>query len=309
MKGTGTAGTDTAVDAIAALQRTLGLLGERPFLIVSDFDGTLSRIVLDPWGASIIPGAQRALRRLAGADGVHVALLSGRLARDLAARARVGGATYVGNFGMERGSLRPGGRAGDLRVEVVPVADAHVALADRLALEVPRLVGAAWLVVEHKPASVAFHFRAAPDLDAAAAQVRAAVDAIDPHEQLVRSAGKRVLELRPRDAPAKGDAFRSLLAEHRPRAALMLGDDVSDVPAFLALREARAAGSIAGLAIGVRARDDVPAVVAAAVDLVLDSPAEVARYLSGLSARLAPGVARAPGRASAPGQRRDGSYS
>ena len=33
----------------------------RPMLVVSDFDGTLSRIVVDPWSASIVPLARRAL--------------------------------------------------------------------------------------------------------------------------------------------------------------------------------------------------------------------------------------------------------
>lgn len=45
-----------AVDAAAAH------LSRRPLLVVSDFDGTLSRIVDDPWGARILPLGRRALR-------------------------------------------------------------------------------------------------------------------------------------------------------------------------------------------------------------------------------------------------------
>src|SRR6478672_11111836 len=78
-------------------------LGRRPLLVVSDFDGTLSRIVDDPWGAQILPLGRRALRALAALPGVHVAVLSGRTAADVAARVRVGGVTYLGNHGMERG--------------------------------------------------------------------------------------------------------------------------------------------------------------------------------------------------------------
>src|SRR5262245_42884731 len=93
-----------STDARVALPRCVPLLDRYPVLIVSDFDGTLSRIELDPWAARIIPSARRALRRLAALPGVHVALLSGRLSRDVAARTRVGGATYVGNHGMECGN-------------------------------------------------------------------------------------------------------------------------------------------------------------------------------------------------------------
>lgn len=272
--------------AAQAMELVEPLVGLRPFLIVSDFDGTLSRSALDPWAASIIPSAQRALRRLTRIEGVHVALLSGRLALDLAARARIGRATYVGNSGMERGSLAARGRVRSMHVEVIEVADAHVALADRLAAEVQRSVAEAWLVVEHKPASVAFHFRAAPDLVAAARRIRAAVDAIDTVNELSRVAGRRALELRPRDAPTKGDAFRALLAERQPQAALMLGDDVNDVAAFEALWEARERGSLSGLAIAVKARDELPAAVALSSDVVLESPGAAARFLSALARRL-----------------------
>ena len=56
-------------------------LAGRPLLVVSDFDGTLARIVDDPWGASILPLGRRALRSLAGMPQVHVVVLSGRTAQ------------------------------------------------------------------------------------------------------------------------------------------------------------------------------------------------------------------------------------
>ena len=91
-------------------------LSGRPLLVVSDFDGTLARIVDDPWGASILPLGRRALRTLAGLPQVHVVVLSGRTARDAAARVRVGGVAYLGNHGMERAFLSRGGRAERLGV-------------------------------------------------------------------------------------------------------------------------------------------------------------------------------------------------
>ena len=67
----------------------------------------------------------------------------GARATTLVARARIGGATYIGNYGMERGWLRRRGRLSGISVEVVETAEAHTALADRLAAEVPRLVAGA----------------------------------------------------------------------------------------------------------------------------------------------------------------------
>ncbi len=254
--------------------------------MVSDFDGTLSRIVDDPWGASILPLGRRALRTLAALPEVHVVVLSGRSAPDVAARVRVGGVTYLGNHGMERGFLRRRARAERFRAQVDGAADEAVHAAERLADEVPRQVREPWLVVERKPPAVAFHYRTAPDVAAAGARVRGAVDLLDPSGVLERFPGRRVLELRPFGAVAKGEALAALVAELRPRSVFLLGDDVSDALAFRALRELRAAGTTDGVAVAVQARAEVPQEVLDAADIVLGSPAEATRFLSAVARRL-----------------------
>src|SRR5262245_10419763 len=245
------------------------MLDRRPMLVVSDFDGTLAQLNLDPWAARILPLARRSLRLLAASPGVHVVLLSGRTAADLAGRARVGGATYLGNHGAERGELPRGGRAERIQVVIASAPAEVTQVALELADGVPRLVRDPWLVVERKVPAVAFHFRGAPDVPAAARRVRAAVEQLDPDQVLVRFQGTRVLELRPPGAPAKGDAMRVLLDEHRPRVALVLGDGRDDALAFDVLRSARLAGECDGLAIAVAAHHDALADIAQRADLVL----------------------------------------
>lgn len=261
----------------------------RPLLVVSDFDGTLSQIVLDPWGAQILPLGRQALRRLAGKPGVHVAVLSGRTAADVARRVRVGNVTYLGNHGMERGHLARGARPERL---VVPVdaSDAHAAghLAERLAIDVPALVAEPWLVVERKPPAVAFHFRQAADVTHAAERVSAAIEQLDPERQLERFPGRRVIELRPFGAVAKGKALRGLIDELRPASVFMLGDDISDALAFRELRAARESGELDGIAVAVLARSEVPREVAETADLVLASPIAATRFLSALSRLIQP---------------------
>lgn len=266
----------------AALELVRGVLDLRPALVVSDFDGTLSTIVSDPWGATVLPLAQRALRRLAALPGVHVALLSGRTATDVAARGRIGGARYLGNHGIEWGRLDRRQRARTIAVEREPLDETHGQMAERLAEALPRLIPDPWLVVERKTPAVAFHYRSAPDTDAAARRVSEAVDEIDRGHLLVRFPGRRVLELRPPGAIAKGEAFRRLLHEIRPALAFSLGDDVSDALAFAELRASRDRGELAGLAVAVQARAEAPLEVARAADVVLASPREAARFLAGL---------------------------
>ena len=271
----------------AAIERAMSHLERRPLLVVSDFDGTLSRIVDDPWGAAVLPLGRRALRLLAGMSDVHVVVLSGRTATDVAARVRVGRVTYVGNHGMERAFLRRRGRPERLRASSVEDA-AHEAVhaAERLADEVPRLIPEPWLIVERKPPAVAFHYRTAPELAEATVRVRAAVDALDPEGILERFPGRRVLELRPFGAVAKGEALTALVDELRPASVFMLGDDVSDAMAFRALRELRTKGVTDGIAVAVQARVEVPLEVLAAADLVLSSPVDATRFLAAIARRL-----------------------
>lgn len=270
----------------AAVDAAADHLERRPLLVVSDFDGTLSRIVDDPWGAQILPLGRRSLRALAGLPDVHVVVLSGRSAPDVAARVRVGGVTYLGNHGMERGFLARGGRPEELRTFVDEASHEAVQMAEHLAAEMPRRVPEPWLIVERKPPAVAFHFRTAPDLAAASAQIRGAVDALDPGGVLERFPGRRVLELRPFGAVAKGEALTTLVDEWLPRSVFLLGDDVSDAMAFRALRELRARNVTDGVAVAIQARAEVPAEVLAAADIVLASPVEATRFLAALYRKL-----------------------
>ena len=259
----------------------------RPLLIVSDFDGTLAPIVMDPWGATIMPGARRALRRLAGIPGVLVAVLSGRTAADLAARVRVGGALYLGNHGVERAMLPRHVRAEMLRVPEDSWLASYIGDAKRMSVEVAAAVPQAWLVIEPKGPAVAFHFRAAPNVADARRRVIEAVDRADPAGRLSRLFGRRVVELRPPGATSKRDALRELVEERHPAMTVMLGDDDADAEAFVVLRELREAGLTRGLAVAVHAHADMPDSVVAAADVALASPGETARFLAGLARAVA----------------------
>jgi trehalose-phosphatase len=269
--------------ATEAFARARPLLSGR-LLLATDFDGTISRLALDPWRAGIIPGAQRALRQLAAAPDTDVAFISGRTVPDLAARVRVGGVTYHGDHGAERAQARRGFRPTALHVEREPTEPAVAAMADRLKAEVPVLVDEPWLVVEDKGPALTFHFRAAPDVDEARIRVRRAVDDIDGDGLLDQPGGRRAWELRPFGATTKALALARLIDEHQPDVALMFGDDGHDAEAFDTLRVARDEGRLRGLAIAVVSPAGDTVEMARRADLVFAEADETARFL-GLLAR------------------------
>ncbi len=244
--------------------------------------------------------ALRALARIAAErpGRVHVAVLTGRVVSDVAVRVRVGGVEYLGDHGLEHGTLARRGRAEQLRVDTDPAYDAHRHPAAILAAGVADELGSPpWLFVERKGPSVAFHVRQADDVDAARAAVVGAIAAVEARARLsdhglAHYRGGSVVDLRPAQAGGKREAVARLLGRHRPAAALVLGDQLSDVDAFEAVvtaREQAGAGRAALVATTVAVHGtttSAPDELVRGADLCLGSPREVGRLLLALAHRL-----------------------
>ncbi len=289
--------TSSAADVAAALDAVASAPGG--LLVVADFDGTLAVGARDPAVAVIEPVAQRGLRALARVAAerpgrVHVAVLTGRVVSDVAVRVRVGGVEYLGDHGLEHGTLARGGRAERLRVITDPAFDAHRHPAAILAEGVARVLGSPpWLFVERKGPSVAFHVRQADDVAAARAAVVGAIGAVEAREGLrdhglAHYRGRSVVDLRPAHAGGKREAVGRLLERHGPGAVLVLGDELSDVDAFEAVGAAGrdGAGSVVTTVAVHGATRPAPDELLRVADLCLGSPREVGRMLLALAKRL-----------------------
>lgn len=209
-------------------------------LIATDFDGTLAPLVLDPETSRPVDGAIDALKRLAD-RGAQIAVITGR---DAATVVRLGGFADVpgievaGLYGLETW------QDGELRSPDEPpqMATLRERLPEALAAAGPD----AW--IEDKRLSLVAHFRRAPDPDAAAAAVRDPVTRLGTELGFEVHPGSQVLELRLPGYDKAGALAR--LAEGR-RAALYLGDDLGDLPAFAEIRRLRDAG-VAAYSVAVR---------------------------------------------------------
>jgi len=279
-----------------------------PLLVVVDFDGTLAAGSRDPAVARIEPLAQRALRRLGGIaatrpDRLHVAVLTGRIVADVAARVRVGGVEYLGDHGLEHGFLARGARAERLVATTDPAYDVHRDPAEALATGVADELGApTWLFVERKGPSVAFHVRQADDVPVARAAVVAAIAVVERRlglsHGLAHYRGRSVVDLRPREAGGKREAVTRLVDRHRPGGILVLGDEMSDIDAFEAVIAARAGGdddgdgdgATIGVTVAVHGTSrPAPAELLAVADLRIAGAPAVGRLLAALARRLGAG--------------------
>jgi trehalose 6-phosphate phosphatase len=239
-------------------------------LIATDFDGTLAPLVLDPQTSRPVAGAIDALTRLAH-RGAQIAVITGR---DAATVVRLGGFADVpgievaGLYGLETW------QDGELHTPDEPP---EIAILRARLPEAIRAAGPeAW--VEDKRLSLVAHFRRAPDPDAAAAAVREAVTKLGTELGFEVHPGSQVLELRLPGYDKAGALGR--LAEGRP-AALFLGDDLGDLPAFEEIRRLRAAGV---LAYSVAVRSSRVAELDGAADVDVPDAAAAVELLRALGA-------------------------
>lgn len=243
--------------------------------LFTDFDGTLSPIVDRPEDAQILPQSRAHLSAMLGRVAA-LAIISGRGAADAAARLDLPGVIVLGNHGLERweaGQAQPVPQAADFRPALTAAAT-----------DLQLLLGPG-MHLEDKGITLTVHYRQAPNPDQVAQALAQPLTQVAQRYGLHLTTGRRIFELRPPIDGNKGKALRALIAEFSVDAALYLGDDITDVDAFIAARELRAEGACQAYAVAVLAAEAPPA-VAAESDFTVDGPAGASELLGWLAAAL-----------------------
>jgi trehalose 6-phosphate phosphatase len=245
--------------------------------VLFDIDGVLAPIVRHAEDAHVPEPTRGPLIAVARRYGL-VACVSGRRATTARRIVSLGSITYVGNHGAE--ILRGGATDVELDDEVASWAPRLRTFAEEAwSKDLQRLRVRA----EDKDVIRAFHWRGAPDEDAAEAAVREVAQRAEA-EGLVTHWGRKVLEIRPPVELNKGRGVRTLLGETPVDAAMYVGDDTTDLDAFAALHELVAEGELrSALCVGVRS-DETPAALEQQADLLVDGTAGVRALLNALAA-------------------------
>jgi trehalose 6-phosphate phosphatase len=228
--------------------------------ILLDFDGSLSAIVARPQDARPVEGARDVLAALVVRYRV-AAVISGRRSEEVAALLDVPGLRYFGLYGLEEA-------APELVAVVAPSVEAAAAA-----------VPEAW--VEDKGASIAVHYRQAPDPARARAQLITALEEAASSAGLELVEGKMVVELVPAGRPRKRGAVERIVGENDLSAALFAGDDVADVEAFHMLDSLAEQGLLA-VKVAVRG-EDTPRELQDAATEVVDGPTGLVELLRQLT--------------------------
>ncbi len=241
--------------------------------LISDVDGTISRIAERPEEATLEPRVLAALGDLARTLDV-VAALSGRSITQLRSMVPVAGLTYVGSHGLEwwyrgRATIAPPAR---------PFLHSMHATIESLRanLDLPGVL------VENKGITCSIHYRLSPSpLEARDAILNALSDS-EAASGLRIVQGRMVVDLLPPVGLNKGTAVRHLVRAHALRAVIYLGDDATDLDAFRALHSLRSTGQMQALLLAVESRE-APEELLSVADCVLDSVETAEAFLDRLA--------------------------
>lgn len=245
--------------------------------VLLDIDGTLAPIVRHADDAHVPEATRTLLIEISKRYGV-VGCVSGRRAQAARQIVAIGSIAYIGNHGGEL--LRPAATSVELNPEVEEWSGRVRAFARRAyTADHQRLR----VRTEDKQAIAAFHWRGAPDEEAAAAAVQE-IAARAQEEGFVVHWGRKVLEVRPPVALHKGMGVVALLSAPAPAhtAALYVGDDTTDIDAFRALRELERSGVLRAAVCAAVASEEAPAELVREADLTIDGTSGVRGLLEAL---------------------------
>jgi trehalose 6-phosphate phosphatase len=190
-----------------------------------DFDGTLAALTKKPDEARLSRGTSHALQTLARHRKARLFFISGRRRSDLWKRVRLPGCQYLGLFGFEDRA-----RSGGVKSAAVQRLRAQVEASVR---DLPRV----W--VEDKGLAFVLHYLDAPAQVRAQARRRLRAALRSTTAPVHHFASAHGLEVVPRGVRGKGVVVGRLLRGPALRRAvpIYLGDDLSDEPAFRAVRQ------------------------------------------------------------------------
>jgi trehalose 6-phosphate phosphatase len=261
-------------DAKGAWER-LRTWGEEPrsVAVLTDIDGTLAPIVPTPDMSEVPEELKDLLRRLSERF-LLVAGISGRKSEEALDLIGLENVVYFGNHGFE--ILRDG------EVEVIPEALPYLEKVQELENLAREELAPQGAFVEEKGITASIHYRNVP------AEVgEKCVEFVKREGErlgLRITVGRGVVEARPPIRADKGTAVRTLVEEYRPKKAMFLGDDTTDLDAFRDLEKLREEGKLQEiLRIGVASEEGPPEIETEA-DIVadgVDGVEEVLRQLAG----------------------------
>ena len=250
----------------------------QPFGLIFDVDGTIAEIAPTAEAVIVTPECKRHLKSLVKRLPL-VAAISGRLTKVVRRLVGVDGVIYNGNHGLERWVKG--------KVEIRSEAQAYVEKTTAAIRELGPILHPLGVVFEDKGAGLVFHYRTLPQREKVQETILKEISRSSAAQWFKVDQARAVIELRPPLEISKGSVVKELVESYHLKAAVYMGDDVSDIDAFDTIRALSRGAIFQGLAIGV-VGEETPPEVAERADLLLRGVSEVEAFLSWLDQTIPP---------------------
>ena len=138
------------------------------------------------------------------------------------------------------------------------------------------------IIIENKGVSVSIHYRLSPEPETTRRAIMSAIGRLAEGQNLRLTQGKKVIDILPQLEVNKGTAVRDLAQGYNLHSGIYLGDDLTDIDAFTAIRSLSKKGDFKGFAIGVTS-PEMPQGLAGEADFTLNGVADVESFLKWMS--------------------------
>lgn len=213
-------------------------------MLLSDYDGTLTPIVLRPEEAVLSPEVKATLTVMAKKPTFSVGIISGRSLPEIMSLVAIEGIYYAGNHGFEIEGpglkfLHPAAQA------------ARVEIRELVRQLLDRLGDIKGVIVEDKVFSLSVHYRlVSADEESKVAEMFRVITSLPKQEEKIRiTSGKKVWEVRPPVDWHKGKAVETIkdaIPGSDGALVIYLGDDRTDEDAFSVVHRLQGWGIFVG---------------------------------------------------------------
>ena len=249
-------------------------LKRSPFGLITDVDDTISQTAPTPQQAKVTPLCRQYLSVLCN----HLALtaaISGRPAIQVKDMIGIDGMVYIGNHGLERWT--------NGHSEFIKDAQGYPPVIKAVIKEISPLLSIEGLIIENKGVTATIHYRLCSDHQSVKQNILAAIEN-SPHAKSlwIMEESKYAINLLPPVRVDKGTGILNLMREYSLQGGIYLGDDVTDIYAFRAIRAASRNLDFQGFAIGITSQE-MPEKLVEEADFTLNGVNDVERFLKWLS--------------------------
>ena len=244
-----------------------------PFGLITDVDGTISETAPTPQEAEVSPLCHQYLSLLCR----HLALvaaISGRPAPEVRDMIKIDRMVYIGNHGLERWA--------EGHSEVAEGVKDYSKVIKAAIKELTPLLSMEGIRIENKGITATIHYRLCPSTEAAKRDILVALGNSIQAKSLRIIHGKMSINLSPPVELNKGTAVLELIQEYRLQGGIYLGDDITDIDAFRAIRTASHDLDFQGFAVGITS-PEMPQRLVAEADFTLNGVNDVECFLKWLS--------------------------